>query len=397
MVYPLLTVVHPLLGEQVQDAYPAPDCFTAPGSHFATQGTLNTGPWANWPLTTSFRLDEWLEANPDAAEEGWFDVLDPTYDEIRPNSTLGWYTLPHDILRGNTRENTMSHMGERGLAQSTKEAFAYCTERLSCDGGMYLEVSGCYENKLESTTLDLHASAHVYMLGGDGTGIDGAVHPVSWFHHAGGDWLRSTWQFNNPQLRESAYGYPVTSAYNQTNVGLYDAVNVDAYGLGFGRGLLDGASLGNMSAADVMCGLEELYTYDTIVEAYKERGGGGFDCNGGGAFSSASGKSGKGRVPRNRENRQRAMQRAAEASAVALVVGGVLLVWRRWSRLRRGGRRELGELDAFRTPRRTKHTMDAEHMPGLPEYTPYGYDLSENDAAIRAQRGPLDGLGVQSL
>ena len=33
----------------------------------------------------------------------------------------------------------------------------------------------------------------------------------------------------------------------------------------------------------------------------------------------------------------------------------------------------------------------------MPSYMPYGYDLSENDAAIRAQRGPLDGLGVQSL
>ena len=264
-------VGYPTCTGVVQDGY-TPDCFSAPGQTFVTQGSVNSGPWANWPLTLNLRLDEWLAANPDAAEEGWYPVLDPKYDDIRPNSTLGWYTQPHTILRGNTRDNTMKYMGEHGLTQNLKEAFEFCTQALSCDGGMYLEVSGCYENKLEVTSLDLHQSAHIYMLGGDGMGIDGAVHPVSWFHHAGGDWLRSTWQFNNPQLREFAYGYPVISAYNQTNVGLYDAINVDAYGLGFNRAMEGGRSLGNMTAADVLCGLEDLYTYDTIIEAYNERG-----------------------------------------------------------------------------------------------------------------------------
>ena len=137
-----------------------------------------------------------------------------------------------------------------------------------------------------------------------------------------------------------------------------------------------------MTAADVMCGLEELYTYDTIVEAYNERGGGVFDCSGAPLGS-------KGGRKRNRAHRQRAIARAGQVSAIAFLVGAALFCWRQRRRLRRAP----GQLDAADWPQKPRH-VDAQHMPS---YMPYGYDLSENDAAIRAQRGPLDGLGVQSL
>ena len=358
------------------------DCYGEPGFPQFQTGTLDTGPFAHWPLTTRFHLSEWLAANPGAAEAGWAEVLKPEHDLIRPTSTLSYFSEAHATLRGNTRDTTMALTSIEGLRQNVSDALAFCTEEVGCRGGSYLEVSSCYEAKLVEQTLDLHFLFHGSVLGGDGTGMDGAVHPLSWLHHAGGDWLRSTWQFNNPQLRGAAYGYPATSAYNQSRVDLYDVVNVDAYGLGFGRGLLDGASLGNMTAADVMCGLEELYTYDTIVEAYSERGGGVFDCSGDPLGS-------KGGRKRNRANRQRAIARAGQVSAIAFFVGTALLCWRR----RRRSRRAPGELDAADWPQKPRH-LDAQHMPS---YMPYGYDLSENDAAIRAQRGSLDGLGVQSL
>ena len=52
-------------------------------------------------------------------------------------------------------------------------------------GGAYLEFSSCYEGFLVKQGFDLHAIGHK-MMGGDGFGPNAAVHPVSFFHHAGG-------------------------------------------------------------------------------------------------------------------------------------------------------------------------------------------------------------------
>ena len=51
--------------------------------------------------------------------------------------------------------------------------------------------------------VDLHAIGHIF-IGGDGDGPNSALHPMTYFHHAGGDKLRAMWQFNNPQLRHKA-------------------------------------------------------------------------------------------------------------------------------------------------------------------------------------------------
>ena len=92
--------------------------------------------------------------------------------------------------------------------------------------------------------------------------------PLFWFHHAGVDWLRRTWQHNNEQLRPWAYGYPVRSGYAYANTGLYDCSGCQACQLGFDADHFEqlGRFKGTANAADVLCGVvDTLYTYDTLI------------------------------------------------------------------------------------------------------------------------------------
>ena len=49
------------------------------------------------------------------------------------------------------------------------------------------------------------------------------------FAHAANDKLRLEWQEKNSHLRPYAYGYPITSAYNRSDVTLYDEIGMDAH------------------------------------------------------------------------------------------------------------------------------------------------------------------------
>ena len=123
---------------------------------------------------------------------------------------------------------------------------------------------------------DLHLTPHIAAGGApswQGTGGDmsdpraAAYDPIFWFHHAGIDWLRRTWQHNNEAYRPWAYGYPVRSGYTATPSGLYDCLGCAAYGLGFDQDHLEqlGRWRGTASAADVLCGgVDQLYTYPDL-------------------------------------------------------------------------------------------------------------------------------------
>ena len=81
---------------------------------------------------------------------------------------------------------------------STSEATALCAAAEA-----RLPSHRCYEGYLLDQPVDLHAIGHIF-IGGDGNGPNSALHPMTYFHHAGGDKLRAMWQFNNPQLRHKA-------------------------------------------------------------------------------------------------------------------------------------------------------------------------------------------------
>ena len=59
-----------------------------------------------------------------------------------------------------------------------------------------------------------HNLMHAWLGGDMLNGAYAFIDPMAWFHHAGGDWLLREWQDRNPQLRATAYGYPLSPAYN---------------------------------------------------------------------------------------------------------------------------------------------------------------------------------------
>ena len=161
------------------------------------------------------------------------------------------------------------------------EAVAVC---LGLDDGLYQDVSECIEGRVQANLFRIHFSAH--FIGGDMQFATVPHDPLFYFHHCGLDRLRRQWQARNERVRPMAYGYPTESiAYTEvfgTPVGLHDCLGCTSYDAGFTKELLLGtsnpeyASLplsdGWLTPADLLCVLDDIYTYDVLTEG--EEGGG---------------------------------------------------------------------------------------------------------------------------
>ena len=134
----------------------------------------------------------------------------------------------------------------------------------------------CLEGRLTVQTNDLHAIVHDAVGGEMASGSSGSTDPMFWFAHAANDLLRLRWQQANQHLRPYAYGYPAKSAYNITQVGLYDPLGMEAAnGTGaFAEATVYGGDASEpgdpgvriLTAADVLCGpIDALYTYDVLL------------------------------------------------------------------------------------------------------------------------------------
>ena len=125
----------------------------------------------------------------------------------------------------------------------------------------------------------LHFPAH--LIGGDMEAALAPHDPFFFFHHNSMDMARRVWQAKNERLRPSAFGYPVTQgAFTESSgygVGLYDCLGCTQFSAGFSRELLLGTAdpelnalpltSGWLTPADVICVLDDIYTYDVLLEA----------------------------------------------------------------------------------------------------------------------------------
>lgn len=115
--------------------------------------------------------------------------------------------------------------------------------------------------------------------------------PIFYFHHNGLDRLRRQWQAKHAYLKPMAYGYPIhapayTAAYG-TKVGLRDCLGCSAYDAGFTKEILLGTADESLNALplsgddhgwvtneDLLCVLDDVYTFDVISEGPSPAGGG---------------------------------------------------------------------------------------------------------------------------
>ena len=146
------------------------------------------------------------------------------------------------------------------------------------DGGLYQDMSECVEGRMKANRFGIHFEAH--FLGGDMGWAVIPHDPIFFFHHNGLDRLRRQWQARHAHLKPMAYGYPIASpgyeATYKTPVGLRDCLGCTAYQAGFTKELLLGTSDaevdalpisdGWLTSEDLLCVIDDLYTFDAILE-----------------------------------------------------------------------------------------------------------------------------------
>ena len=273
---------------------------------------VDSGPFALWPVPRwSWR--EWYGEQIDEVKEllaevdAFWDNASAWIELTGVNTTLEQLlALTGDQLRSNEHTSTpylvRGRVGDDFWQAMTRVDWAAAVAECTSDAlGWHNEFEACMEGRLTTQAIydadgsiydptsprkfalldqngislvhDMHLVPHMAVGGARGDMVDtraSGFEPIFWFHHAGIDWLRRSWQHNNERLRPWAYGYPARSGYNFTPTGLYDCLGCGAYGLGFDGEHLEelGRRRGNASAADVLCGeIDTLYTYDSVLRA----------------------------------------------------------------------------------------------------------------------------------
>jgi len=234
------------------------------------------------------------------------------------------------------------------------EAVSLCVQ---LDGGLFQDVSECIEGRMRVNQFQLHFNAH--FIGGDMQLALVPQDPFFYFHHCGLDRLRRQWQARNERVRPMAFGYPTESiAYTEafgTPVGLYDCLGCTAHQAGFTAEAVLGTSSeyrdlplseGWLTPADLLCVLDDLYTYDVLLDDDDD--------------------SGWSQHARSTDSSSYKLVLVQEALAMALVVVGVSCVAKR---------KRLGGVVAGAE-------MHGEEVSSHGNVGPY--DMSPNDAHIRA-------------
>ena len=274
---------------------------------------VDSGPFALWPVPRwSWR--EWYGEQIDEVKEllaevdAFWDNASAWIELSGVNTTLEQLlALTGDQLRSNEHTSTpylvRGRVGDDFWQAMTRVDWAAAVAECTSDAlGWHNEFEACLEGRLTTQAIhdadgnpvdvgsakafdeapagvlvhDMHLVPHYAVGGLEGDMVDTLAsgwEPFFWFHHAGIDKLRRSWQHNNERLRPWAYGYPVRSGYNYTPTGLYDCLGCGAYGLGFDGEHLEelGRRRGNASAADVLCGrIDTLYTYDSVLRATRD-------------------------------------------------------------------------------------------------------------------------------
>ena len=154
------------------------------------------------------------------------------------------------------------------------EAVALCVQ---LDGGLFQDASECFEGRMRVNQFHVHFNAH--FIGGDMQFAMVPQDPFFFFHHCGLDRLRRQWQSRNERVRPMAFGYPTSSPGYTTEagtlVGLYDCLGCTGHGAGFTTESVLGTSPeygdlplseGWLTPADLLCVLDDLYTYDVLLD-----------------------------------------------------------------------------------------------------------------------------------
>jgi len=240
---------------------------------------LDAGPFANWPVLQSWDPEGYFGSNPGSVEDVavWRAILADGASDSFPIATIcsgprRARGCPGALLFRGDPSWVEPSWGTAEFSANLSAALAYCVE--GAPSWRFSELAACYEARLAdqwsgSAFPGFHTLMHTWLGGDMLNGAYAFIDPMAWFHHAGGDWLLREWQDRNPQLRATAFGYPVEPAYNLTPIGLHDCAGCSAYGLGFSLGVEGGSAVGSLTAADVLCGeVQTLYTYDTILERH---------------------------------------------------------------------------------------------------------------------------------
>ena len=142
-------------------------------------------------------------------------------------------------------------------AASLGKAAEYCTELAE---SLWSELNLCLTGSVEGQHVDVHFSAHDLVLG-EMAGVAGPHDPLFYLHHAWLDMMRVGWQAANPDKRPYAFGYPATGYLD----GLNTPLGYRKFNLGFDKKRVSDQE-GWVTPTDVLCGMDELYTYDTLLD-----------------------------------------------------------------------------------------------------------------------------------
>ena len=201
------------------------------------------------------------------------------------------------------------------------------------DGGLYQDMSECVEGRMVDNRFGIHFEAH--FLGGDMGWAVIPHDPIFFFHHNGLDRLRRQWQARHAHLKPMAYGYPIASpgyvATYKTPVGLRDCLGCTAYQAGFTKELLLGTTDAELNALplsdgwltneDLLCVIDDLYTFDVILEEDEKAAKGG-DGDGDDDDDDA-----KAQAKSKKKPKRAAVPSAASAEVVTLPTAGTAGGW----------------------------------------------------------------------